>query len=301
MNKELNFRKLFRKFRLKAEFSSLHEFGQALADEGFIYEDSSLSRWQNGSRIPTNRKLLTAIIKILINKNGISSLREANMLLESAGQGYLTENEIQSISKRFVSFPSSPQFASKMVDFMIDIGKSKRLYRTGWVREKIKDPESVAEHSFRVSVLSMVLADQLGLDKEKLIKMALVHDLGEVITGDLVFSRGEVIDIKKKNEKEEKEENGIKKIFKTIGQDKEYVKVFSEMRERATEEAKIFWEIDKLEMAMQALEYEKEQNKKLDEFFVNADLTINTPHIKKILKRIIKRKNYVKHNLLKKF
>lgn len=295
MNKELNFGKLFRKFRLKAEFSSLHEFGQALADEGFIYEDSSLSRWQNGSRIPTDRKLLTTIIKILINKNGISSLREANILLESADQGYLTENEIQNISKRFLTFPSSPQFANKMVDFMADIGKSKRLYRTGWVREKIKDPESVAEHSFRVSVLSMVLADQLGLDKEKLIKMALVHDLGEVITGDLVFSRGEFIDIKKKNEKEEKEEEGIKKIFKTVGQEKEYVKIFSEMRERTSEEAKIFWEIDKLEMAMQALEYEKEQNKKLDEFFVNADLTINTPHIKKILRRILKRKNYLRH------
>lgn len=291
MNKELNFGKLFRKFRLKAEFSSLHEFGQALADEGFIYEDSSLSRWQNGSRIPTDRKLLTTIIKILINKNGISSLREANILLESTNQGYLTENEIQSISKRFVAFPSSPQFANKMVDFMIDIGKSKRLYRTGWVREKIKDPESVAEHSFRVSVVSMVLADQLGLDKEKLIKMALVHDLGEVITGDLVFSRGEIIDIKKKNEKEEKEEEGIKKILKGIDKKEEYIKIFDEMLERVTKEAKIFWEIDKLEMAMQALEYEKEQNKKLDEFFVNADLAINTPHIKKILRQILKRKS----------
>ena len=57
------------------------------------------------------------------------------------------------------------------LDFFKTIGASKRLLRSGWVRENVKDPESVAEHSFRVGVLAMVLADQIGnnLDKNKLI------------------------------------------------------------------------------------------------------------------------------------
>lgn len=283
------FGKLFKRFRLKSEYASLSDLGRALAEEGLIYEDSTLSRWQNGNRIPLDRSLFITLIKIFIKRGGIKSLQEANKLLESAGHGYLTENEMEKISSRFV--PSSRfQFSKKMFDFLVIVGKSKKIHRAGWVREKIKDPESIAEHSFRVSVLAMVVADPLGLDKEKLIKMALVHDLGEVITGDLVFARGALIDIKKRSEKESREKEGLKNIFKAIGTDDEYVKTFEEMIQRISEEAKIFWQIDKLEMAMQALEYEKDQNKRLDEFFINADLQVDRPLLRNLLREILKQR-----------
>lgn len=281
------FGKLFRKFRLKSEYSSLSEFSKALADEGLIYEDSALSRWQNGNRIPINRNLLITLIKIFIKRGGIASLHEANMLLESAGQGYLTESEIEKLSNRFV--PASRfQLAREIVDFISAVGKSKMIPRTGWVREKIKNPESVAEHCFRVIGLAIVIADPLGLDKEKLIKMALIRGLGETATGDVVVERGNIVDIKKKVEKEQKEKEGIKKIFKTIGKADEYVKIFDEMTKRKSEEAKIFWELDSLEMAMQALEYEKEQGKNLEEFFLFSSLQINHPIIKNVFNKIKK-------------
>lgn len=283
------FSTLFKKFRLKSEFLSLSDLGRALADEGLIYEDSALSRWQNGSRVPADRNLLIALIKIFTARKGIALPQEANMFLESAGHGYLTESEMEKMSNQFIS-SSRFKFARKMVDFMAIIGKSKRLLRSGWVREKIKDPESIAEHSFRITVLAIVLADQLGVDKEKLMKMTFVQDLGEITTGDLVFERGELIDIKKKGEKEIKEKEGVKNILRDIGADKEYIKIFEEMIERSSEEAKIFWQIDKLEMAMQALEYEKNQNKRLDEFFINADIQIKTPILKKIMQEILNRR-----------
>lgn len=284
-----SFGNLFKKFRLKAEFSSLSGLGRLLEEEGFIYEDSTLSRWQNGSRVPTSRSLIIALITIFTTRKGIVSLQEANMLLESAGHGYLTESEVEKMSSQFIS-SSRFRFAKKMVDFMATVGKSKRLLRSGWVREKVKDPESVAEHSFRITVLAIVLADQLGVDKEKLIKMTFVMNLGEITTGDLVFERGELIDIKKKGEKESKEKEGVKNILRDIGADKEYINIFDEMIKRKSPEAKIFWQIDKLEMAMQALEYEKDQNKRLDEFFTNAGLQIETPILKKIFLEILKRR-----------
>lgn len=283
------FGKLFKKFRLKSEFSSLSDLGHALADEGLIYEDSALSRWQNGSRVPTDRNLLIALIKIFTARKGITSLQETNMFLESADHGYLTESEMEKISSRFIS-ASRFQSSKSVVDFIAIVGKSKKLHRAGWVREKIKDPESVAEHSFRVSVLAMVLSDTLGLDKEKLIKMALLHDLGEVVTGDIVWSRGNIIDIKKRAEKEEMEKQGLEKVFKTLENSNEYKKIFEEMIKRSSEEAKIFWQIDKIEMAMQALEYERDEHKKLDEFFVNAGLQIETPILKKIFGEILRRR-----------
>lgn len=285
----LSFGKLFKKFRLKSEFLSLSDLGHALADEGLMYEDSALSRWQNGNRIPLDRGLMITLVKIFIKRGGIKSLQEANKLLESAGHGYLTEIEMEKISSRFV--PASRfQFSKKMFDFLTIVGKSKKIHRAGWVRERVKDPESVAEHSFRVSVLAMVIADPLGLDKEKLIKMALLHDLGEAVTGDIVWSRGNIIDIKKRAEKEQIEKQGLEKIFKTLENSDEYRKTFEEMIERSSAEAKVFWQIDKIEMSMQALEYEKDQNKHLDEFFINAGLQIETPLLKKVFGEILRRR-----------
>lgn len=183
------------------------------------------------------------------------------------------------------------------LDFFKTVGKSKRLLRSGWLREKVKDPESVAEHSFRVSVLAMVLSDKLGygLDNNKLIKMAILHDLGEVITGDIVTERHDVIDIKKRDEKEKEEKEGIRQIFDKIGLGDDYVKIFEEMIGRTTPEAKVFWQFDKLEMVLTALDYEQEQKKDLGEFFLNASLYhIREPLIKKIFDEIIKqrRKKY---------
>lgn len=176
------------------------------------------------------------------------------------------------------------------LDFFKTVGESKRLLRSGWVREKINDPESVAEHSFRVSVLAMVLSDKLGenLDKNKLIQMAILHDLGELITGDIVAQRHDIIDVKKTNNKEKKEKEGIRKVFGKVGLSKEYVEIFEEMINRTTPEAKVFWEFDKLEMALQALEYEEEQGKNLEEFFVNTDLYMRNPVLKGIFDRILK-------------
>ena len=176
------------------------------------------------------------------------------------------------------------------LDFLNTVGASKRLLRAGWIREGVKDSESVAEHSFRVGVLAMVLADKISnnLDKNKLIKMALLHDLAESITGDTVIDRWDVIDIKKRDEREQIEEKGIEEIFSGIDQKDEYISIFHEMISRITPEAKIFSQLDKLEMALQACEYERDQGVDLEEFFVTASLYLKEPFLKKIFDDIVK-------------
>lgn len=91
----ITFNLLFKKFRLRAEFATLSEFGKALASEGYIFEDSIFSRWQRGNRVPYNRRLLISMLKIFIVRQGITSLQEANFFLESAGQGYITDSELK--------------------------------------------------------------------------------------------------------------------------------------------------------------------------------------------------------------
>lgn len=170
------------------------------------------------------------------------------------------------------------------------VGLSKKIKRTGWMMRNVNDPESVAEHAFRVTVLCMVLASQLEINKEKLIKMAIIHDLGETATGDIVVHKGIKTDFKLRAKKEKIEKEAIKQIL--YGYDEDYAKLFHEMTLRKTREALIFWEIDVLERTIQAYEYEKEQKKDLTEFFEGAKIEIKTPFLRQILDDLLKmRKN----------
>ena len=70
-------------------------------------------------------------------------------------------------------------------DFLFEVSKLKRIPRTGWILMDVKNPETVAEHSFRLAVTSWVFAHKKGLKTGKAIKIALAHDLCEVYAGDV--------------------------------------------------------------------------------------------------------------------
>ncbi len=98
-----SFGALFRSLRLRSEFSTLSEFGEELAKEGFIFEDSIFSHWQKGTRIPRNRGLLIVMVKIFMKRGSVVMLKEADRFLESAGQGYLTDTETKMLLNKSVS------------------------------------------------------------------------------------------------------------------------------------------------------------------------------------------------------
>ncbi len=93
-----SFGELFKKYRLRSEISTLSEFGDLLAEEGLVYETSLFTRWQNGERVPRERKTLLAILKVFSKKEGLQTILEANLLLDAAGHGYLTASEQQQLS-----------------------------------------------------------------------------------------------------------------------------------------------------------------------------------------------------------
>ncbi|OHA76940.1 MAG: hypothetical protein A3H01_02380 [Candidatus Wildermuthbacteria bacterium RIFCSPLOWO2_12_FULL_40_9] len=69
--------------------------------------------------------------------------------------------------------------------FFTEVAKLKEFKRTGWVLRGVKDPETIAEHKFRVTLLAWLLAKKRGLNVERAIKIALSHDLCEVYTRDI--------------------------------------------------------------------------------------------------------------------
>jgi putative hydrolases of HD superfamily len=173
-----------------------------------------------------------------------------------------------------------------IIDLIRDIGKVKKVKRSGWIRVGIKDPESVADHSYRVAVMAMMFGKTLNVDVDKLIKMVLVHDLGEGSIGDVVVERGAKVDAKSREEKDKKEIEMVKQIFASMGDGDVFANLQEESLRMESREARILKQLERLEMAIQALEYEKESGKDLTEFFDNATMHIEDGYLKKLLETV---------------
>ncbi|VDN04833.1 unnamed protein product [Thelazia callipaeda] len=144
----------------------------------------------------------------------------------------------------------------------------KHLKRTGWVKFnlcnehlKINKPETVASHMYRMAMFAMVLDDKT-CDQIKCIKMALVHDLGEAIIGDITPHCGVSSTEKHRLEKDAMEQIS-KMVPLSVGSD--WYSLWQEYEERQTKEAIIVKHLDEFDMVAQAFHYE--QKYEMEEFF----------------------------------
>src|SRR5579863_4506443 len=98
-----------------------------------------------------------------------------------------------------------------LFDFFYLVSELKKVPRKGWISKVgIERPESVADHSYGTAMMAMVLSDSHTLDTEKILKMALLHDLAESITGDFMPD-----EISKENKKIA-ENDAMKEIFSKL-------------------------------------------------------------------------------------
>ena len=162
----------------------------------------------------------------------------------------------------------------------------KTIHRQGWKENlQINSPESVADHSYSVSAMVMILSDLEGLNTEKIIKMAILHDLAESIIGDII--PGKI----KNDQKITKENEAMKKILKDLPNKitESYLKIWTEYQNNSSQEANLLHDIDKLEMAFQAKFYQKNgvTKEKLLTFFNTANMEIKNKNLRHILSNII--------------
>lgn len=159
----------------------------------------------------------------------------------------------------------------EIIKLAMQVGVLKNVKRHGWVLKDIQKVESVADHVFRVSFLTMFLSRNTGLDRERMIKMALVHDVGESLVGDTVYESG-TRTIASLDKKHEDERRAMREIFKDLEDKEEYLSLWEEWVAQETPEAKFVKLVEKIEMVIQALEYEGQayQSTLFDEFWENA-------------------------------
>lgn len=142
---------------------------------------------------------------------------------------------------------------SDLVSFFHVVCNLKKVRRSGWIHKaKIPTPESVADHSYSMCMMSMVLSEILNLDTERIMKMANLHDLAESIVGD------SMPDVISHNEKIIKEDAAMRKIISKLPDNlcKKYLDIWNEYIQNKTVSSKFVHNIDKLEMAIQAKAYE---------------------------------------------
>ncbi len=155
----------------------------------------------------------------------------------------------------------------------------KHLERQGWKRKNIKNPETVASHSWHMAILALYLSKdyEKEYDFNKVINLCICHDLAESIIGDITPN-----DDLYKNKKEIEKE-AMKKIKKECNFDKVY-DLFIEYEEKNTKEAKLANDLDQIDMYIQSLDYEnKHKDKDLSEFRNSALNKLLTPLGRKII------------------
>lgn len=73
----------------------------------------------------------------------------------------------------------------EVAKFAYEAGQLKQLQRAGWLLAGVQNPESVAEHSFRVGVLAYIIAALEGANPDRAAALGLFHDLPETRIGDV--------------------------------------------------------------------------------------------------------------------
>ncbi|CAN6550341.1 unnamed protein product [Malus baccata var. baccata] len=135
--------------------------------------------------------------------------------------------------------------------------------RKGWINQGIKGSESIADHMYRMALMSLIAGDVPGSNRERCIKIQIVHDTAEAIVGDITPS------------------DGVPKAVK------------SRMEQAALDEMCLVLGggIKYLEMILQALEYEMENGNVLDELFTSIAGKFQTELGKCWAAEIIARRN----------
>jgi putative hydrolases of HD superfamily len=104
-----------------------------------------------------------------------------------ASVGTKRENQVTSPSPLEQNAMRSEDLAAdapQLLNLLHHIEPLKHLARAGWVDRDVAQPESVAAHSWRLAMMAWLCAEAQGMDAARALRLALVHDVAEAVTGD---------------------------------------------------------------------------------------------------------------------
>jgi putative hydrolase of HD superfamily len=196
--------------------------------------------------------------------------------------------------------PTKPnQKINYILAFIQIVHLLKTQRRTGWVDKGIPShkAESISDHMYRMSIISMCIPNE-KVDTDKCVKIALVHDIAELLVGDITPFGGV-----SKAEKHRREFESIKFLAELIEPynpkfSSEIMELWLDYEEIRTLEARYVKDIDKFEMIQQAWDYEQEFGLQHDltEFY-NSRPAIVSQEIGELCDEVIRQRNEFVENL----
>lgn len=174
--------------------------------------------------------------------------------------------------------------AAELLDLAYRSLALKDVPRAGWVLRGVTNPESVADHSWGTALLCLLFAPAAGVDRDRAVSMALLHDLPEVETGDIAA----LIDERQRTigpaEKSRLEHAAIEDLIPTAASSLRAL--WDDYEQRSSDVASFVRDMNLLDMCLQALFYEEAgrasagaatEGGRLEEFFESARRNVSTP------------------------
>jgi len=146
----------------------------------------------------------------------------------------------------------------EILNFYREYVKLEQVVRKGWLMCNVpaKRLESVADHTLQLIMLASVITKKLNINVNmtKLIDMLLIHDLGEIIIGDISEIEGD------RANKKKDESKSVKKILDKldVNNSKYYYDLWLEMETRDTDISKFAYLLDKIDAVIKSGIYEED-------------------------------------------
>ena len=164
-----------------------------------------------------------------------------------------------------------------MKDLLLEALQLKELARAGWSRVGIANAESVAAHSWGVSWLVIALCPE-DIDQHKALQLAVIHDLAEARVGDITPH-----DNIEKNQKAAMESNALREM---LHMRPDLYQLWEEYEQQQTPEAKLVHDLDRLDMALQAVKYSRDHGVDTKEFLISAMNDVDHPDVIAMIERL---------------
>ncbi|MDD5317583.1 MAG: HD domain-containing protein [Candidatus ainarchaeum sp.] len=152
--------------------------------------------------------------------------------------------------------------------FIHEAGQLKKLPRSGWLSIGIKNPESVADHSWRTALIGFMLARMEGADEKRVLELCLFHDIHEARVGDLSYVSRRYV--------RKDAESALGEQLEGVASGKEIGSLAREFAAQETREAAIAKDADLLEMIAQARDYVDSGNGYAREWIPGAKKALKT-------------------------
>lgn len=194
---------------------------------------------------------------------------------------------LDTVPKPIASAPSSPLY------FLQIIQRLKTTPREGWRRFDIINGESIADHMYRMGIITMLCPPELDINRDRCVKMALIHDMAEALVGDITPPDNVAKDVKYQRELDSMHyicDELLKPISPTIAE--EFLGLWLEYEEGTTKEAIFVKDVDRFELVSQTIEYEKEYDAQKDlREFLHVRKGIKNDFVKKWVEDAMKERD----------